>query len=75
LKAACEAAQYVHPTFKATAVVHARGDFADRLQRAIERSNGGRLIEAKTVEHSPTELRPEPTSANERSRFIPRRRV
>jgi hypothetical protein len=51
-------------------------DIAERLERAIERSNGGRLLtQAKTVEHEPTELAPEPTSASERTRFIPRRRV
>jgi hypothetical protein len=49
LKAACEAAQYVHPTFKATAMVIAGGDFAQRLEAAIERSGLGH----KVIEHTP----------------------
>jgi len=79
MKAAQVAIEYERPTLKATAIIQG-GDIAERLERAIERSqNGGKLppkvIEAQPVEHSPTELRPEPTSANERSRFISRRRV
>jgi hypothetical protein len=75
MKAAQVAIEYERPTLKATAIIQG-GDIAERLERAIERSNGGRLLtQAKTVEHEPTELRPEPTSAEERMRFIPRRRV
>jgi hypothetical protein len=37
LKAAVEAAQYVHPKLAVTATVNA-GDFADQLEKAIERS-------------------------------------
>jgi hypothetical protein len=37
LKAAIEAAQYVHPKLAVTATVNA-GDFADQLERAVERS-------------------------------------
>jgi len=69
MRAAEIAAQYVHPTFKAMAVVHADGSFAERLERCIERSqNGGSLrqvktIEAAPVEHSASELRPTATPA------------
>jgi hypothetical protein len=45
LKAAIEAAQYVHPKLAVTATVNA-GDFADQLERAVERS---RMIEAKPL--------------------------
>ena len=45
LKAAIEAAQYVHPKLAVTATVNA-GDFADQLEKAIERS---RMIEAKPM--------------------------
>src|SRR5262245_37495694 len=47
LKAACEAAQYVHPTYKATAMVIAGGSFAQRLEAAIARSS------PKVIEHEP----------------------
>jgi hypothetical protein len=58
MKAASDAAQYVHPTFKATAIVHAEGSFAERLERAITRSkeplplkieNKGPMIEAEPI--------------------------
>jgi hypothetical protein len=74
MKAASIAIEYERPTLKATAIIQG-GDFASRLEKAIERSNGGRLIEAKPVEHPPSELRPGPTTAAEHMRFIPRRRV
>jgi hypothetical protein len=45
LKAAVEAAPYVHPHLKVQAIVTAGGDFAARLERAIERSQP-KLIEA-----------------------------
>jgi hypothetical protein len=48
LKAAIEAAPYVHPQLKATAVVISGNDFATRLERAIERSGVG----PKLIEHS-----------------------
>jgi|SRR6516165_4576228 hypothetical protein len=75
MKAASIAIEYERPTLKATAIIQG-GDIAERLERAIERSqNGGKLIEAKPIEqHSPAELRPEATSANERAHFIPARR-
>src|SRR5262245_41272751 len=46
LKAAVEAAQYVHPKLAVTATVGA-GDFADQLERAVERSR--KVIEAKPM--------------------------
>ena len=45
LKAATEAAQYVHPKLSVTAALG--GDFADKLERAFGRS-------AKVIEHEPT---------------------
>jgi hypothetical protein len=76
-RAANAALAFESPKLAVAAVIHPDGDIAERLERAIERSNGGRLPApaAKIIEHSPSELRPEPTSANERARFIPRRRV
>jgi hypothetical protein len=76
MKAASIAIEYEKPTLKATAIIQG-GDFASRLEKAIQRSvNGGSsLRQVKTIEHAPSELRPEPTSADERARFIPRRRV
>jgi hypothetical protein len=60
MKAASIAIEYERPSLKATAIVPMGQDFASKLERAIERSNGGgRLIEAKPV----------------KMRFIPRRRV
>src|SRR5262249_9643821 len=47
LKAAVEAAQYVHPKLAVTATVGV-GDFADQLEQAIKRSR--RVIEAKPIE-------------------------
>src|SRR5262245_53735128 len=46
LKAAIEAAQYVHPKLAVTATVGV-GDFADQLERAIDRSR--KVIEAKPM--------------------------
>ena len=45
LKAAVEAAQFVHPKLSVTAALG--GDFADRLDKAFRRS-------AKVIEHEPT---------------------
>src|SRR5215831_4543538 len=46
MKAASEAAQYMHPTFKATAMVVANDSFAARLEAAIARSGTSpKLIE------------------------------
>src|SRR5262245_30285880 len=62
LKAACEAAQYFHPTYKATAMVVAGGSFAQKLEAAIARSDLTKVIEhePKKVELAPAG--PEPTS-------------
>jgi hypothetical protein len=49
LAAAREAAPYVHATYKATALMVSGGDFAERLERAIERSRG----EPKVIDHQP----------------------
>jgi hypothetical protein len=47
MKAASEAAQYMHPTFKATAMVVANDSFAARLEAAIARSGAApKLIES-----------------------------
>jgi len=52
MKAASEAAQYMHPTFKATAMVVANDSFAARLEAAIARSglpkDRALLIEAQS---------------------------
>ena len=50
LRAAIEAAPYVHPKLSATALL-VGGDFADRLDRAIERSR-------RIVDHNPREATP-----------------
>ena len=46
LKAAIEAAEYVHPRLAVTATLNA-GDFADQLEQAIKRSR--MVIEAKPI--------------------------
>jgi len=49
MRAAVEAAQYMHPTFKATAMVVANDSFAARLEAAIARSGASpKLIEAQS---------------------------
>jgi hypothetical protein len=46
MRAASEAAPYVHPKLSAVGVGYINADgFAERLERALERSNGARLIE------------------------------
>jgi hypothetical protein len=51
LRAAVEAAPYEHAKLSAVAVGYMTSDtFAERLDRAIERSNRAKLIEAK-AEH------------------------
>jgi hypothetical protein len=75
-RAANAALAFESPKLAVANIIHHEGDLADRLMRAIERSqNGGRLIEAKTIEHSASELRPECTSADERRRFMAKRRM
>jgi hypothetical protein len=44
MRAAIEAAPYVHPKLSATATVSMDGDFAMQLERAIKRSEAVRLI-------------------------------
>src|SRR5262245_8956525 len=71
MKAACAAAELMHPTFKATAVVVGGDGFARRLEAAIERSGVGPKMMEATVEFPPTG--PAPTPAN--APFVsPRRR-
>jgi hypothetical protein len=54
LRAAIEAAPYEHPKLSAVSVGFRDGNtFGERLDRAIERSDRAKLIEAKPV---PTEL-------------------
>ena len=73
MRAAEIAAQYVHPTFKAMAVVHADGSFAERLERAISRSQSQpKLLPPKVIEHAPSELGPKPRSARS---FIPSKSI
>jgi len=51
------------PALLATAVIH-EGSFAERLDKAIARSNGARLIEHKPTieaESEPTPIEPKPT--------------
>ena len=45
MRAAVEAAPYIHPKLSATAILEA-GDLAERLERAIERSGKAKLINA-----------------------------
>jgi hypothetical protein len=47
LRAAIEAAPYVHPKLSATAIIPGGEGFARRLQEAVERSR------AKVIEHKP----------------------
>jgi hypothetical protein len=83
MKAASIAIEYERPSLKATAIVPVGGDFAARLEKAIERSasnganNQPKLIEAQpTIEHSPNELQPTATpQASARSVIRPRRRI
>jgi hypothetical protein len=50
MRAAVEAAPYVHATYKATGLIVNGGDFAERLERAIERSRGGpKIVEQSAV--------------------------
>jgi hypothetical protein len=49
LRAAIECAPYCHPKLSATLLIPPDGDFAQRLERAIERTRRGTVIE-----HEPT---------------------
>ncbi len=51
MRAAIESLPFENPKLSAVAVDYMAGqDFASRLERAIARSNGARLIEAKAIE-------------------------
>jgi hypothetical protein len=56
IRAAIEAAPYKHPKLSAAQIVHLGGSFAERLERAIERSKAPLPLPAKTIEHDPEEL-------------------
>jgi hypothetical protein len=75
-RAANAALPFESPKLAVAAVIHPDGDIAARLERAIARANGGSLRPAvQVIEHAPSELVPERQSADERRRFIPRRRL
>jgi hypothetical protein len=76
MKAAIEAAQYVHPKLAAIATIQADGDFAARLDRAITASRAviaPRLIEGTTSSQPPLERSPEAVSAERMGKGFPRR--
>ena len=50
MRAAIEAAPYLHPKLSATAFIAAGGDFAERLERALERS--GAVRNAVVIDHA-----------------------
>lgn len=52
MRAAIEAAPYVHATYKATALIVGGEDFAAQLERAVERSRG----EPKIIGHKPDNM-------------------
>jgi hypothetical protein len=54
MRAAALAIPHEHPRLSAMALVHNEGDMAERLDRAIERSNSARLVNgAKLIEAQP----------------------
>jgi hypothetical protein len=60
VKVAAELLPYERPKLGVTVNVQAGGDFAERLERAIRRSNenGHKLIsQARVIEHAPSELK------------------
>jgi hypothetical protein len=77
-RAANAALPFESPKLSNAMHVHIEDSFASKLERCIERSNGGGRLPAtqvKTIEHDREELQPGPTAASEHMRFIPRRRV
>jgi hypothetical protein len=76
MRAAIAAIQFEHPKLAVTATVQA-GDFADQLERAIERSRRV-MIEAPIIEASPIENAPSnttrPATSNGHKPTIPDRR-
>jgi hypothetical protein len=55
LRAAIEAAPYVHPKLSATAFLVPGGDFAERLERAIGRSRAAQSGGPFVIDHNPTQ--------------------
>jgi hypothetical protein len=65
MKAATIAIEYERPSLKATAIIHPNGSFAERLEKAISRSQAPpKLIEHQPpvppLQHSARELGPTP---------------
>jgi hypothetical protein len=60
LRAASIAISFELPKLAVTAVLSDQGDFAARLDRAIDRAGGVRMLPqpGPTIEHSASELRP-----------------
>jgi hypothetical protein len=55
MRAAIEALPFEVPKLTAVAHLHEGDTFAARLEKAIEKSNGARLIEAHAVEVPPSQ--------------------
>jgi hypothetical protein len=57
MRAAVAALPFEKPKLSAMALVHAEGDFAARLEQAIERSSQANGNNAKLIEHEATKVR------------------
>jgi hypothetical protein len=55
IRAAVECLPFENPKLSAVGFMREAETFASRLERAIERSNGARMIEARAVEVPPSE--------------------
>jgi hypothetical protein len=74
LRAASDAAQYVHKQLKAMAIVN-NGDFAERLDRARERSDRVmKVIQARPIEHRPEPEKPATVEIKPHLPTVPDRR-
>ena len=78
MRAAIAAIQFEHPKLAVTATVQA-GDFADQLERAVERSRRVMIEVKPMIEATPTENVPSnttrPTTSNGHKPSIPDRRI